>query len=343
MRRGSVAGMEWSADVSAGDWLRAVVDDPWRGTMHDVVPRGFPAYARIFHPATRDRPVGRPWPPLPSRVHRREWEAFQADAPEVDVERVSWAETAAAMGTVFHAGAQWHRLVAPGVIERDEDGPRDAAGWRYGDPALGQLDADVLAGLARVLSQHTNDPDDGWVALWEGWGGLLGAHAVSPAHGVPLELPALDRSGAVPTPEHHEQLLARSIRNPFNDAFRKPTWQPGILPDDVSRGPRLELPGRAHVMFRGGVAQLADDGWVTRVPWRDLEAERQGFPLSAHSPSLVWPADRSWIVASDVDWDSTIVAGGGDLIAAICADPSLEARSVPEGASLQWDADDRNR
>ena len=100
--------MEWTADVSAGDWLRERLDADWSTpSMHQVVPRGFPAYARIFHPATRDRPVGRPWPSLPYGAHAREWAAFHEAAPDIDVERVSWADTATAFGTRMHPLAQW--------------------------------------------------------------------------------------------------------------------------------------------------------------------------------------------------------------------------------------------
>ena len=68
--------MEWTADVEAGDWIRDRLDDPWQGTIHDVVPRGFPFYTRIFHPATRSKPVGADGPPLPYEPHRRAWDAF---------------------------------------------------------------------------------------------------------------------------------------------------------------------------------------------------------------------------------------------------------------------------
>lgn len=60
------------------------------GTIHDVVPRGFDAYARVFQTVLRDRPVGRPWPPLPQVAHRRTWIAFSQDAPEIDAEKVTW-------------------------------------------------------------------------------------------------------------------------------------------------------------------------------------------------------------------------------------------------------------
>jgi hypothetical protein len=299
--------------------------------MHDAVPRHFPAYARVFHPVIRDRPVGRPWPGLPYAGHRRDWEAFEDAAPEIDGERVGWRETAAAFGTTFHPLAQWQRLVAPGVVVEHEDGPRDADGWRYGAPPVGELEADVLAVLAGVLAEHTTTPDDGVVALWEGWGDLLGHLGVTPSR---VFLVSDDAA-----PERHDDLLARSIRDPLNDAFRKPSWQPGILSDEISRGGRLTLPGRDYVVFRGGIDEFTAPDWAVRMPWHDVEAERHGFPPIAHSPSLVWPADRAWVLVSEIDWDSTVVAGGTELIAAICAHPDLEAAPLEENASLQWDAD----
>ena len=97
--------MEWTGDTATGDWIRQRLDDPWRATMHDVVPRGFDAYVRVFHPATRDRPVGAAWPPLPYARHHREWESFQRSDPQIDTERVSWATTAGAFSTTMHAQA----------------------------------------------------------------------------------------------------------------------------------------------------------------------------------------------------------------------------------------------
>jgi hypothetical protein len=48
-------------------------------------------------------------------------------------------------------------------------------------------------------------------------------------------------------------------------------------------------------------------------------------------------------MVSEIDFDSTIVAGSPDLVRAICADERLEALPLPEGADLTWDADEVNR
>ena len=330
--------MEWTADVAAGDWLRDRLDDGrgWGGTMHGVVPRGFAAYARIFHPATRDRPVGVAWPPLPYAEHEKEWAAFQERRPQIDAERVTWAETAHAFATTMHALAQWQRVVGPRLVE-GEDGPRDAAGWRYSDPQPGLLEPDLLAAVAQTLVAHTATPDDGFIALWEGWGGLVGGMGYGPSR---VFATATDgsESGA-----RHEEFLSHAARDVFNDVFRRPSWQPGVLSDEISRGARLSLPNRDHVLFRGGVSELADPDWVLRAPWRDLELEAHGFPPTAQGPSLIWPDDRAWAVVTEVDFDSTIVGGSPEAVRALCGDPRIEALPIAAGSDLSWGADEVNR
>lgn len=337
----SVALMQWTGDVAAGAWIGERLDAGW-ATMHHFVPHGFEAYARIFHPVDRDRPVGRPWPPLPYGRHRREWAAFQADDPEIDTERVTWTVAAAGFGSTMHALAQWHHLVERHREVQGEDGPRDAAGWRYGQPPLGQLPPDLVAVAASILAEHTSTPDDAFVAVWEGWGGLVGGMGYGPSR----VLFPLTASGDAPrdaAAAQHAEFLERSAHDQLENAFRKPTWQAGILSDEVSRGPRLRLPDRDHVLFRGTLAELADPGWEERVPWRDSSPSEFGQPATAESPSLIWPADRAWVFASEVDYDSTIVGGSAALIRALRADPRLESLPLREGADLSWDADEVNR
>jgi len=337
--------MEWTADVAAGDWLRERLDDTWAHTMHSVVPRGFEAYARVFHPVTRERPEGRAWPPLPFDAHRREWDAFQSAEPSIITEPATWAQTAAAMGTTMHPLAQWTHLVAPGVIIENEDFPRDRDGWRYIDPEQGALDPQPLAALARLLAAATTTPDAGGTAVWEGWGDLVGAMVDAPVRGFFGQSPGMPRRYAEYTPEEtpHESVLYRSIKDVFNNPFRKATWRPGILSDEISRGPRLELPDRSYVLFRAGVSTFTDPDWILNAPWRDRASEEHGFAPSAHAPNLVWPDDRAWVMVGEIDFDSTIVAGPAELVAAIVADPALEAASIPAGSDLSWDADEVNR
>jgi len=329
--------MEWTADVAAGAWIRERLD-----ARHTFIPAGFEAYARIFHPADRDRPVGRPWPGLPYGDHHNEWDEFHAAQPDIESEQITWATAAAAFGTAMHAQASWDHLVEKFREVQGEDGPRDADGWRYGRPMWGQLAPRALAAAASLLARHTATPDDAYIGLWDGWGGLVGAMGQGPSR----VLFTMSRSAAGaddPVAAQHDEFLEHSARDQLNSPFRKATWQPGILPDEISRGPRLELPARSYVLFTGAVGELADPAWEQRVPWRDRSPEEFGHPATAESPSLVWPADRSWLLVGDVDLDSTIVGGSRSLIRALCSDPGLEALPIREGTDLGWDADDINR
>lgn len=328
--------MEWTTDVAAGEWVRERLNDGFAGDMHDVVPRGFPAYARIFHPATRERPVGLPWPPQPYATNARAWDAFARSQPEIDAERVSWADAARAFGRTMHPLAQWH-VISGGAPE--EERPEDADGWRYAAPPAGELAADLVTIVAAHLAAGTTTPGAGCIALWEGWGGLIGHMGHEPSRTFLSSSP--EGTGDVPADaalrDRHDAMLRRSIRDRFNNVFRKPTWQPGILPDEISNGPRLRLPGRDHVLFRGGIAELTDPDWETRASWRDLAAEEHGFPPSAQSPNLVWPDDRAWVLVTEIDFDSTVVGGSPELVRELCADRRLEAHPLPEGADLTGD------
>jgi hypothetical protein len=269
--------------------------------MHVAVPRGYPAYARIFHPAERDRPVDTgSWQGHPGTGEFR-----------VASEQVSWSKVAEGFGTIMHPLAQFHRLI--GSPDDDGNGVLDDAGWRYFEPIPGSLDADVLVAVAGHLVNHTTTPTEGVAAVWEGWGGLTSSdgHAVLAASNGPL---------------------------PVGSGYFVAGGGPGsgILPKEVVEGPVLELPGRAYYLFTAGARFFAGRGWPDDAPWHDGSASPQ-------SPSMVWPDDHAWVLVTEIDWDSTIVAGSWVLIKALVSDPSIEAMPIREGSNLGWDADDENR
>ncbi|MGM7699316.1 hypothetical protein [Microbacterium sp. A84] len=323
--------MEWNPDPdSAGTWLRDRLDVDY-ATMHGVVPHGFEAYARIFHPAEvrslpdRAVPTMDEWNRMPDEEHVRLIELF-VDEP------ATWADAAAAFDTSLHALAQWQRLVKtpPEVDWRTRIAPD---GREFTSPREGEMSPALLAAIARYLVAHTSTPDAGFAAVWEGWGGFVGHYGEAPSRAY-LEFT---------DDPLHAQVLQQSIHDRFNNPFRKAQWQPGIVSDEVSKGERLSLPGRDHVLFAAPPSAFAGPGWILDAPWRDLEQEQHGFPPAAQHPSILWPADRAWVMASEIDYDSTIVAGSAELIRAICADERLEALPIPEGADLGWEADTTNR
>ncbi|UNK70915.1 hypothetical protein [Microbacterium sp. H1-D42] len=334
--------MDWISDPSAGSWLRERLDDGY-ATMHGVVPRGYPAYARVFHPASVRS--------LPNRAVPTQEEYNRMPAAELDAlsgqyvdQPATWADAASAFSTVMHPLAQWQSLVR---TPPEEDWHTRIApdGREFSSPMEGDLAPATLAALAAHLTAHTATPDAGVAAVWAGYGGLLGFFGESPSRGFFgwKDGEPVSDADVIAAPDlqyvSHQQMLERSIHDPFNNVFRKPTWQPGILSDEISKGPQLELPGREYVLFSAAPAAFIDPNWVLDAPWRDRPAEAHGFAPSAQHPNIIWPEDHAWTMVSEIDFDSTVVAGPPELIAAICADPTLEAAPIPVNADLSWQAD----
>jgi len=66
--------------------------------------------------------------------------------------------------------------------------------------------------------------------------------------------------------------------------------------------------------------------------------ELAGFPFRI-TPSLAWPADRSWCLGTAVDFDSTLVAADDACAAALLADDRFEAMPVDPEGRLDIDGD----
>ncbi|MCL6647785.1 MAG: hypothetical protein K6U89_05580 [Chloroflexi bacterium] len=108
----------------------------------EVIPTGFPAYARILHPARRD-PVGT---------------------------RVRWAEVAEANGRIAHAEMQWEAITAGGE-------GRSFSG--FDPPEPGRLPPEEARLLVELLRPFTAQAEEVEFAVWEGWGPPVPLVAVS--------------------------------------------------------------------------------------------------------------------------------------------------------------------
>jgi hypothetical protein len=98
------------------------------------------------------------------------------------------------------------------------------------------------------------------------------------------------------------------------------------------RAPQFSLPHRDYSLYAGPLRDAVRFGsWVTR-DW-----------FLPQSPSLIWPADRSWCVATETDFDSTLVGGTASLIGEILQRPDLEAWPVGPDDSLAFDGDTVNQ
>lgn len=71
-------------------------------------------------------------------------------------------------------------------------------------------------------------------------------------------------------------------------------------------------------------------------------AQGRTLDPDGQSPNLFWPDDRAWCVASEIDFDSTLVAGSTALIEALLTAPGLEVWPVEGHDSLAFDADHVN-
>jgi len=110
---------------------------------------------------------------------------------------------------------------------------------------------------------------------------------------------------------------------------RRPADSAFPFPPEVVGGATLDLPGREHLVFLGALDA-------------SLFAGRPGSVFWPQSPSLSWPDDHSWCVATEIDFDSTLLAGPVSLVDAILADPELEAWPVTADDRLTVDADTIN-
>lgn len=73
--------------------------------------------------------------------------------------------------------------------------------------------------------------------------------------------------------------------------------------------PRFEHPERSYLLAKGPLSSICK----LRRP-----------PLSI-TPSLVWPDDRAWCVATETDFDSTLVGCSEECAGAVVADERPEA------------------
>ncbi len=95
--------------------------------------------------------------------------------------------------------------------------------------------------------------------------------------------------------------------------------------DGLSGAGRLELPGRRYLLFNAGLSLFADPRWQEASGWDGLQ-----------SPNLLWPADRQWFLATEIDFDSTLVGGSAALIDALGQSEVLECLPVPPDGDLTY-------
>jgi len=135
----------WSTDVGAGAWIEERLSPFGNGKVSSVVPGGFPAYARLLHPA-----------------------GAHDDGPGT-----RWAEAAAWAGTELTAQSGWTEVALPPTR------PAAALPWDGTGPDEGRLPPAAATVLANLLAAHTSTPGRCWFGVWEGWADLSAKGAIS--------------------------------------------------------------------------------------------------------------------------------------------------------------------
>lgn len=75
--------------------------------------------------------------------------------------------------------------------------------------------------------------------------------------------------------------------------------------------------GRNYTLYRGPLPALATTGIGLQ-----------------QTPNLLWPPDNSWMVVSEIDFDSTLIGANSNLIDAVLSNPELESWRVQPEDSL---------
>ena len=91
------------------------------------------------------------------------------------------------------------------------------------------------------------------------------------------------------------------------------------------------------------VRAAARECWLFEAPLSRVLEHSTAFTVGwIQSPQLWWPDDHAWAVASEIDYDSTLVAGSVELAEALEATPGIECLRIEPTASLYIDADEIN-
>jgi hypothetical protein len=144
-------------------------------------------------------------------------------------------------------------------------------------------------------------------------------------------------------------LLQAYTQNPDRCFFGLSTIYGGVE-GTYPEARQLRQPGRDFVIFVGplsAIDQLGYDGSKgATIVFSTSPASATSMDASerwwSQTPNLVWPADHSWFVSSEYDFDSTLLGGSRDLVDAIKTAAEMEAWEVERGDSLEIDADKIN-
>lgn len=152
---------------------------------------------------------------------------------------------------------------------------------------------ELLRTTLDVLRQHTRAAGDCYFCLWDGWGADIDGD-----DGVSITTTLEADAGRSPEFYHDAQDQTRAERS-------EPRMAPAFPPSVLS-GPKVVIPNRAYFLFHGTLSEFGDWGAADMSPGRP----RDYMP----DPAFVWPADRTWCIANDVDTHYAGIGGNPTAI-----------------------------
>jgi len=231
-------------DLSAADWIIERIHG-FAVDVGSIIPEGFEAYARLFHPAIR--------------------------IENGDEVVVRWSEVAEANGRKVHAEMQWPNI--SGV--RGHSGESSPGMWDH-EPDVGSLPVQYVNRVTDLLSRHTATPDRVWFAVWEGFGALRirpGGTAVlyigrRRRKRRPRQAPPL--APTVQLPNRAYDLLSGPIRGISESMCEEPLWQSANLwwPEDRSWCVETEIDFAWTYVGgdRAVIKELVEDRTIEAIP-----------------------------------------------------------------------------
>ena len=139
-------------DVAAGRWVEESLGSRF-AHVEALLPRGYAAYARLFHPAMTQ-----------------------------DDQQVRWSTVAEWSGKIHHRLMSFEGISVPKPGYGSTDRP-----WAD-DPWKGRMEPEDIVALSRFLSDFTSTPEQYFFAVWDGYGSFSvgGSALMTPSGGIPL-------------------------------------------------------------------------------------------------------------------------------------------------------------
>lgn len=204
---------------------------------------------------------------------------------------VAFSEIPVTIGIVIPKGFESYVLVR-------HTGPGDHHGG-LGNESLGTL--------VGILSKFTITPEECFFALWEGYGWM---HPGSIATYTPLRHPKLYRFFRPISIRISTRRFRRRIRTQGQSLDH---LESHTLPVGIMKSERFKLPNREYLLMRGPLSEAKRIGWTFSDSFQ------------SQSPNLLWPLDRGWILATEIDFNVTLIGGSESLVATILNSGSLTA------------------